>query len=159
MIMIRVEHPQRLIDSSRYGEEHAAEVQRGKGKIPVADYKLNIEVPDDTWQGSKTSGTAPETAQGAKTGTREETYIASRTEKGASEEVGRDKRDDTNTRTSGVLAPSGGGGIEEYGGSSTGRAVPAGQRGVYSFCMCPGGQIVCTSTNPEELCLNGMSFR
>lgn len=33
------------------------------------------------------------------------------------------------------------------------------QRGVYSFCMCPGGQIVPTSTNPEELCINGMSFR
>ena len=36
---------------------------------------------------------------------------------------------------------------------------PAGKRGVYSFCMCPGGQIVPTSTNPEELCINGMSFR
>lgn len=33
------------------------------------------------------------------------------------------------------------------------------KRGVYSFCMCPGGQIVPTSTNPEELCINGMSFR
>jgi len=32
-------------------------------------------------------------------------------------------------------------------------------RGVYSFCMCPGGQIVPTTTNPEELCINGMSFR
>ena len=31
-------------------------------------------------------------------------------------------------------------------------------RSVYSFCMCPGGQIVPTSTNPEELCINGMSF-
>ncbi|MEW5304163.1 MAG: hypothetical protein WDW36_006794 [Sanguina aurantia] len=31
-------------------------------------------------------------------------------------------------------------------------------RGVFSFCMCPGGQIVPTSTNEEELCINGMSF-
>lgn len=31
-------------------------------------------------------------------------------------------------------------------------------RGVYSFCMCPGGQIVLSSTDPEELCVNGMSF-
>ena len=28
----------------------------------------------------------------------------------------------------------------------------------YSFCMCPGGQIVPTSVNPGELCVNGMSF-
>ncbi|KAL7577079.1 hypothetical protein ACA910_006818 [Epithemia clementina (nom. ined.)] len=31
-------------------------------------------------------------------------------------------------------------------------------RGVYSFCMCPGGQIVPSSTDPTELCVNGMSF-
>ena len=34
-----------------------------------------------------------------------------------------------------------------------------GGRGESSFCMCPGGQIVPTTTNPEELCINGMSFR
>jgi uncharacterized FAD-dependent dehydrogenase len=32
------------------------------------------------------------------------------------------------------------------------------QRGVYSFCMCPGGQIVPSSTDPNEVCVNGMSF-
>ncbi|KAL5980465.1 hypothetical protein ACLOJK_028373 [Asimina triloba] len=31
-------------------------------------------------------------------------------------------------------------------------------RSCYSFCMCPGGQVVLTSTNPAELCINGMSF-
>jgi len=31
-------------------------------------------------------------------------------------------------------------------------------RGVYSFCMCPGGQIVPSSTDPDEVCINGMSF-
>ncbi|KAG0466008.1 hypothetical protein HPP92_020172 [Vanilla planifolia] len=31
-------------------------------------------------------------------------------------------------------------------------------RSCYSFCMCPGGQVVLTSTNPEEICINGMSF-
>lgn len=40
---------------------------------------------------------------------------------------------------------------------------PAGEaqaRAVYSFCMCPGGQIVPTAvkTDMSELCLNGMSF-
>lgn len=28
----------------------------------------------------------------------------------------------------------------------------------YSFCMCPGGQVVPTSLTPDELCVNGMSF-
>jgi uncharacterized FAD-dependent dehydrogenase len=31
-------------------------------------------------------------------------------------------------------------------------------RGAYSFCMCPGGQIVPASTDPTEVCVNGMSF-
>jgi uncharacterized protein len=31
-------------------------------------------------------------------------------------------------------------------------------RGVYSFCMCPGGYIVPTATGPCELAVNGMSF-
>ena len=31
-------------------------------------------------------------------------------------------------------------------------------RGIYSFCMCPGGYIVPTATTPEELAVNGMSF-
>jgi len=30
-------------------------------------------------------------------------------------------------------------------------------RGVYSFCMCPGGIVIPASTNTEELVLNGMS--
>jgi len=31
-------------------------------------------------------------------------------------------------------------------------------RSVYSFCMCPGGQVVPASTEPNEVCVNGMSF-
>ncbi len=31
-------------------------------------------------------------------------------------------------------------------------------RGVYSFCMCPGGQIVPSSTNESEIVVNGMSL-
>lgn len=30
-------------------------------------------------------------------------------------------------------------------------------RGVYSFCMCPGGVVVTTPTRPGALCINGMS--
>lgn len=36
-------------------------------------------------------------------------------------------------------------------------ACQVSDRGVYSFCMCPGGIIVPASTNKDELVLNGMS--
>ena len=32
------------------------------------------------------------------------------------------------------------------------------QRGVYSFCMCPGGYVVNASSENEKLCVNGMSY-
>ena len=32
-----------------------------------------------------------------------------------------------------------------------------GERGVYSFCMCPGGEIIPAVTEPETLVVNGMS--
>ncbi|HEY2747124.1 MAG TPA: hypothetical protein VGL86_21020 [Polyangia bacterium] len=35
----------------------------------------------------------------------------------------------------------------------------AGDRGVYSFCMCPGGWIVDSSTEEGALCVNGMSLK
>ena len=31
-------------------------------------------------------------------------------------------------------------------------------RGVYSFCMCPGGYVVNASSEPGHLCVNGMSY-
>lgn len=36
-------------------------------------------------------------------------------------------------------------------------ACQAGNKGVFSFCMCPGGTIVTASTQQNELVLNGMS--
>lgn len=33
------------------------------------------------------------------------------------------------------------------------------RRGVYSFCMCPGGVVIPTPTRQEELCINGMSHK
>jgi hypothetical protein len=39
-----------------------------------------------------------------------------------------------------------------YDASAQGR-----KRGVWSFCMCPGGVVVTTPTEPEALCINGMS--
>lgn len=40
--------------------------------------------------------------------------------------------------------------------SLTGKSIETG-RAVYSFCMCPGGQVVNASTIEGELCVNGMS--
>ena len=31
-------------------------------------------------------------------------------------------------------------------------------RGIYSFCMCPGGYVVNSSSEKGRLCVNGMSF-
>ncbi|CAH9144510.1 unnamed protein product [Cuscuta epithymum] len=85
-IGLRVEHPQELINAIQYSEL-AEEVNNGRGRVPVADYKVTD-------------------------------YL----------------------NTNRLQSPS-----------------PIG-RNCYSFCMCPGGQVVLTSTKPSELCINGMSF-
>lgn len=33
------------------------------------------------------------------------------------------------------------------------------QRGVYTFCMCPGGYVVASASEPEQVVTNGMSYR
>ncbi len=54
----------------------------------------------------------------------------------------------------------------QYHGTSRGKYLPpaaytmveqVGERGVYSFCMCPGGVVVPAATAPGELVVNGMS--
>ncbi|MGD0340437.1 MAG: FAD-dependent protein [Bacteroidales bacterium] len=54
----------------------------------------------------------------------------------------------------------------QYHGSKRGEYLPAAsynvvkqvdERGVYSFCMCPGGFIVPSATSQEEVVVNGMS--
>jgi uncharacterized FAD-dependent dehydrogenase len=54
----------------------------------------------------------------------------------------------------------------QYHGKSRGQYLPAASynivkqvddRGVYSFCMCPGGFIVPSATSTEEVVVNGMS--
>ena len=37
-------------------------------------------------------------------------------------------------------------------------ASRSGGRGVYTFCMCPGGEVICSSTEPGGVAVNGMSF-
>ncbi|XP_043695751.1 uncharacterized protein Cbei_0202 isoform X4 [Telopea speciosissima] len=86
---LRIEHPQELINRMLYSA-FATEVQKGRGKVPVADYKVVNYVDEGD---IRTVTSSDETS-----------------------------------------------------------------RSCYSFCMCPGGQVVLTSTNPAELCINGMSF-
>ena len=97
----RIEHPQALLDAAQYGAELAPLASRGRGPLPVADYRLAHQCV-----GPPGSGPAGD--------------------------------DDESDAVDG-------------GSNPTGRAC-------YSFCMCPGGQIVPTSTDPAELCVNGMSF-
>jgi uncharacterized FAD-dependent dehydrogenase len=47
---------------------------------------------------------------------------------------------------------------EELPTASYSLATQVGKSGVYSFCMCPGGIIVPSATNQEELVVNGMSM-
>ena len=56
----------------------------------------------------------------------------------------------------------------QYGSENVNKLPPADYRinykasngrGVYSFCMCPGGEVVVCSTAEGELCVNGMSNR
>ena len=57
----------------------------------------------------------------------------------------------------------------QYGRPAFRRALPAAEyllackdpdsgRGVYSFCMCPGGRVINSSSEQGRLCTNGMSF-
>lgn len=55
--------------------------------------------------------------------------------------------------------------LKEYATDS--RLIPArykltymasNQKGVYTFCMCPGGYVICSSSEPEHLVINGMSY-
>jgi uncharacterized FAD-dependent dehydrogenase len=41
----------------------------------------------------------------------------------------------------------------------TATADAGGERGVYSFCMCPGGWVVASATEEGGLCVNGMSLK
>ncbi|MCF0235627.1 MAG: FAD-binding protein [Bacteroidaceae bacterium] len=56
--------------------------------------------------------------------------------------------------------------IQYHNREGRGRYLPAAEysfvqqvrgRGVYSFCMCPGGYVVPASTGPEQVVVNGMS--
>ena len=48
-------------------------------------------------------------------------------------------------------------GSHDFGAAEYRLTTQVDERGVYSFCMCPGGFVVPSSTGPEEIVVNGMS--
>ncbi|KAL3154855.1 hypothetical protein ABBQ38_011397 [Trebouxia sp. C0009 RCD-2024] len=192
----RVEHPQALIDTIQYGQEYAAEVRRGKGRVPVADYSLTAQaLPDYAEVSSRTamhashtqaaaSGSAPPEAEQSSVRPQPQAGHSGETKDAQHEEQHQSGSTATTSGRTEAANPApqpnrnsassqgrgkGGRHLQAKGqradrrgpGSSRGQGPGVdqeGARGVYSFCMCPGGQIVPTTTNPEELCINGMSF-
>lgn len=64
------------------------------------------------------------------------------------------RREDIDTLFYGKLAGHPDLGAAEYNFSDT-----TGDRGVYTFCMCPGGEVVAAASEPESVVVNGMSCR
>jgi len=127
----RVEHPQAFVDAAQYGEL-ASQVLKGKGKVPVADYRLAAEV--DTRE--------------------EDRELSSKMTK-----VGEHGIEAAEPRAAAAAVAARSASASSSPSSSFSPSdASSSSRGVYSFCMCPGGQVVPTSTDPDELCVNGMSF-
>lgn len=123
-----------MIDSLQYGEDDAtSKVLRGKGPFPVAEYRLAAEITADAAAQAAASAAAAASKRSGSSYFKEGWYqpLSLASDAGSGED--------------GVI-------------DGAAAAVGSGSRGVYSFCMCPGGQIVPTSTNENELCINGMSF-
>lgn len=137
----RAEHPQSLIDAAQYGPDIAARVLRGKGAVPVADYRL---VSAAEWRESGHCDVFD---------TRDESAPQQRRD---------DEGGGGNTARGGARVAST---AQPHLASSSPPPPPQPlpppvplRRAAYSFCMCPGGQVVPTSVDPSELCVNGMSF-
>jgi hypothetical protein len=116
-----------------------AEVQRGKGRIPVADYFFTAAIKP------RKNGLPEQELNSMPSALHEDLSHAHSTASSL----------DTKSTFRGS---NGDEGPAEQSHAVPGEEKEAG-RDIYTFCMCPGGQIVPTSTNPDELCINGMSFR
>ena len=131
LILVSLRLLQALINELQYGPQYAREAGHGL-KLPVADYRLAA------------SGLGP-----------------ARPPSPPPRRAGGGKRDGNSKRGGGKHGGKrGGGGGSGGGGSSSsipGEGEVAGSA-AYSFCMCPGGQVVPTALDPAELCVNGMSF-
>ena len=134
-----------LLDELQYGADLADLAARGKGPLPVADYRLAHQCVGPGARGKQESdedsdgdgdgdGDGPDAA-----------YEKGNTKESSVKKSKKDKKDKKGKK-------------KKKGGTGGGGWDQQQQRACYSFCMCPGGQIVPTSTDVNELCVNGMSF-
>lgn len=128
---VRVEHPQQLIDSIQYHVPDRGEY------LPAAAYNLVTQVSSRESGFGSGSGRGPSDHSGPREprGPRDSRQLGGHGGRGRGAGIGNNGR----------------------GVSLTGAVGSHGGRGVYSFCMCPGGFIVPAMTSPEEMVVNGMS--
>jgi len=113
----RIEHPQKIINKIRYGEEWGPSTYSGRLATDSANKAFFPRANGD--------GDSDGDRSLARTTTNHEGKLPVPSYRLA-----------TNSANDGTSSP----------------------RDVYSFCMCPGGQVVPASTEPNEVCVNGMSF-
>ena len=146
----RVEHPQSLINRIQYGLEWGRRVVTGSGRTDAANMR--------EFGGGEGEGGEEGEGEGGSIGrlpVASYRLATDRAEDGT--EIEDAVVEEVDGLGSGVEAD--GGVVIDGSGSSGGTAKrKPRRRGVYSFCMCPGGQIVPSSTDPNEMCVNGMSF-
>ncbi|KAA6420919.1 MAG: oxidoreductase electron carrier [Trebouxia sp. A1-2] len=180
---LRVEHPQALIDNIQYGQEYAAaqalpdyaEVSSHTAMHAAATHspassssqsqskEEEQAVPDYAEVSPQTAmhaaATQPVSSSSSPSHAEEEEGSGQGSLHHQAEDGGHEHAQHQDRRQAGAAASSSNNNGSKQSGRNGSRNVNAREgRGVYSFCMCPGGQIVPTTTNPEELCINGMSF-
>jgi len=129
----RIEHPQKIINKIRYGDEWGARTYSGRLKTDEANRDYFIS-------SSKGDGDVDGDVQGDGNG---------------NDNDNNQKETQTKQQHKGKLP------VPSYrlatDRASDGTSIDS-TRDVYSFCMCPGGQVVLASTEPDEICVNGMSY-
>lgn len=141
---VRIEHLQSLINRAQYGAaaKHAA--------LGAADYKMAVRVP-------ALAGGRADVASGGNPAFGDSAAKADDlacTEDVASANVARSS---AAADGGGILARSG---AAPRSGSAKGEKATAdgnATRGVYTFCMCPGGEVVAAASEEGGVVVNGMS--
>ena len=147
---VRIEHPQSLINHAQYGAaaKHAA--------LGAADYKMAVRVPalvssraDAASKGGVAGADDPACADSTA-----RTDDPARADDVASANVA---RPNAAVDGGGILSRSG---AVSRSGAAHGENAAASEnapRGVYTFCMCPGGEVVAAASEEGGVVVNGMS--